>query len=68
MLCHRCRGLLVYECFSELKDRAGRMCLATRCINCGHIEDSVVRSNRLRAPEMKRTMPRRMIRAVVLPR
>ena len=29
---------------------ADRMCPATRCINCGCIEDSVVRANRLRRP------------------
>jgi len=68
MLCQRCRGLLVYECFSDLRDEAGRMCLATRCINCGYIEDSVVRSNRLRATAIKRAIPRRMVGKVMFPR
>ena len=48
MLCHRCKGLLIPEMFGELRDEIGRMCLTTRCVNCGGIEDSVVRANRLR--------------------
>ena len=47
MLCQRCRGLLVHETFDGLSQEADMMCLATRCINCGSIEDSVVRANRL---------------------
>jgi hypothetical protein len=50
MLCQRCKGLLIREMFGELRDEIGRMCLTTRCINCGGIEDSVVRANRLRHP------------------
>jgi hypothetical protein len=50
MLCHRCKGLLIREMFGELRDEVGRMCLTTRCVNCGGIEDSVVRANRLRHP------------------
>jgi len=60
MVCHRCRGLLVRETFGDLREEAGCMCPATRCINCGHIEDSVVRANRLRPPAAKRAVPRRM--------
>ena len=48
MLCQRCRGLLIRETIGEVRDEIGRMCLATRCVNCGSIEDSVVRANRLR--------------------
>ena len=66
MLCHRCNGLLVYERFSELREDADGMYPATRCINCGHIEDSVIYSNRLRPPSTKRSIPRRMVRKVVL--
>ena len=43
MLCQRCKGLLARETFGELRDKIGRMCLTTRCVNCGCIEDSVVR-------------------------
>lgn len=66
MLCHRCRGLLVFERFSDLREETGCMCTAARCINCGYIEDSVVRSNRLHPPATKRPIPRRMVRDVVL--
>lgn len=62
MLCQRCRGLLVRETFDGLSQEAGIMCLATRCINCGYIEDSVVRGNRLHPPAAKRAVHRRMVR------
>lgn len=62
MLCQRCRGLLVRETFGDLRTETGRMCSATRCINCGYIEDSVVRANRLRPPEAKRAVPHRRVR------
>ena len=48
MSCQRCHGLLIPENFGELRDELGRICLATRCVNCGCIDDSVVRANRLR--------------------
>lgn len=54
MLCQRCRGLLVRETFGELRGEAERKCSATRCINCGSIEDSVVQANRLRLPAARR--------------
>lgn len=50
MLCQRCNGLLICEHLGELRAELGRMCLTTRCINCGCIEDSVIRANRLRHP------------------
>ena len=65
MLCQRCRGLLVYERFSDLRDEEGRMCLATRCINCGFIEDFVIRSNRSRPAAIKRSIPRRRVKSGV---
>ncbi len=60
MVCERCRGLLVHENFDDLREEVGAMCQATRCINCGYIEDSVMRANRLRPPAAKRAVPRRM--------
>ena len=48
MLCQRCKGLLIRETFEELRAEIGRICLTTRCVNCGSIEDSVIRANRLR--------------------
>ena len=62
MFCQRCRGLLVYETFGDLRVEAGCMCPATRCINCGYIEDSVVRANRLHPPLTKRSAPRGIVR------
>jgi hypothetical protein len=62
MLCQRCRGLLVRETFDDLKEETDRMCPATRCINCGHIEDSVVRANRLRPPAARRSVPHGVVR------
>ena len=62
MLCQRCRGLLVRETFDGLSPEAGNLCMSTRCINCGYIEDSVVRANRLHPPAAKRSVPRRMVR------
>jgi RNase P subunit RPR2 len=61
MLCQRCRGLLVRETVGDLREEAGIMCLATRCINCGSIEDSVVRANRLNSPATKRVVPRGIV-------
>ncbi|GKS63946.1 hypothetical protein YTPLAS72_12500 [Nitrospira sp.] len=46
MVCQRCRGFLVCETFDELSSDTDS--LHTRCINCGCVEDAVVRTNRLR--------------------
>lgn len=54
MVCKRCRGLLVYETFDDLGMES-----ATRCLNCGCIEDAVVRANRFRPSETTRGVPRR---------
>ena len=61
MVCQRCRGLLVRETFDGVSPEADMMRLSTRCINCGSIEDPVVRGNRLRPPAAKRAVPRRMV-------
>lgn len=49
MMCHRCQGLLVCHTFYGLSIKADAHYATTRCINCGHIEDAVVRANRIRA-------------------
>ena len=51
MTCHRCGGLLVkdqsvVESLADLSDKTGRMGPSLRCINCGYVEDPVVRANR----------------------
>lgn len=48
MFCQRCRGLLVRETFNDLSSESNSVNTATRCINCGYIEDAVVRANRVR--------------------
>jgi hypothetical protein len=58
MLCQRCRGLLVRVTFSDLREESARLCPATRCVNCGYVEDSVVLANRLRSHTEKRSSPR----------
>ena len=58
MICQRCRGLLVRETFADLREKTGCLSPATRCINCGYIEDSIVRANRLHPPAAKRAVPR----------
>lgn len=65
MPCQRCRGLLVRETFDGLSQEADIMCLVTRYINCGSIEDSVVHANRLHPPAAKRAVPRRMGRVYI---
>ncbi len=62
MVCQRCSGLLVRETFDSLSTEAGIMCQVTRCINCGYIEDSVVRANRLHPLPAKRSMSRGRVR------
>lgn len=58
MLCQRCRGLLVRVTFDDLSEEIGRMIPATRCVNCGCIEDEIVLANRLRPPMSNRSEPR----------
>jgi RNase P subunit RPR2 len=48
MVCQRCRGLLVRETFTDLSIESNSVNTAIRCINCGYIEDAVVRANRVR--------------------
>lgn len=62
MHCQRCRGLLVREPAGGLNVKAGGLSTATRCINCGCIEDAVVRANRFRPSVKTRESPRRVVR------
>jgi hypothetical protein len=62
MVCQRCKGLLIRETFDDLRQEMARDCPATRCINCGCLEDSVVRANRLCLPAAKRAVPHRRVR------
>jgi RNase P subunit RPR2 len=60
MICHRCRGFLVCETFDEL--RRDMDSLYTRCINCGYVEDAVVRANRVRPLVGTQATPRGRVR------
>jgi len=56
MMCQRCRGLLICETFDDLSRDSDF--LYTRCVNCGCIEDAVVRANRVLSLGDTRTIPR----------
>ena len=62
MVCQRCRGLLVCETFDDLSIQTDSPYTATRCINCGCIEDAVMRANRCRRSERMRPTPRGRVR------
>ena len=62
MICQRCKGLLVPENLGDLRDEAICMYSGIRCINCGYVEDAVVRANRLHSPATKRSTPRRVVK------
>lgn len=62
MVCQRCKGLLVRETFDDLRWEMARDCPAIRCINCGFLEDPVVRANRLCLPAAKRGVSHRRFR------
>jgi hypothetical protein len=53
MTCVRCGGLLVTDHFTDLWELSGPMEFrGARCLNCGFIDDDVIRANRLQpAPE-----------------
>lgn len=48
MVCQRCHGLLVCEIFDDLNIDTDSLYTGTRCLNCGCIEDAVIRANRSR--------------------
>ena len=62
MVCQRCRGLLVRETFDDPNIETDSLYTAARCINCGYIEDAVVRTNRFRRSERTRVIPHRRTR------
>jgi hypothetical protein len=62
MRCQRCRGLMVWETFDDLNIETDSLYSATRCINCGCIEDAVIRANRFHGSERTRVIPRRRVR------
>jgi hypothetical protein len=48
MLCERCGGLMVIETNCDLREEESRRGIdATRCLNCGNFEDTIIRTNRV---------------------
>ncbi len=47
MTCSRCLGLMIEDQFLDLEGAYGEMWTTSlRCVNCGHIYDSVIEQNR----------------------
>ena len=52
MTCSRCLGLMIEDQFLDLAGAYGQMWTTSwRCVNCGHIHDSVIEQHRLARPE-----------------
>jgi hypothetical protein len=48
MSCDRCGGLMVVETSRYLMDEQSRAMIdTTRCLNCGNVEDAIIRANRI---------------------
>ena len=59
MPCARCGGLVI-ENRADFVDDVGQMTLqGTRCVNCGAIDDPVIRANRVRPCHVRNDRPRR---------
>ena len=44
MTCNRCAGTLVQDWLTDILDETGNTrCEGLRCINCGNIQDSLIR-------------------------
>jgi hypothetical protein len=46
MSCKRCGGLMVVDTFSPLLEEACTEIDPIRCLNCGNVEDAIIRANR----------------------
>lgn len=47
MTCTRCQGLMVEDLLFDLEGPFGHMwATGVRCMNCGHVHDSVIAQNR----------------------
>lgn len=58
MACIRCGGLLVTDVFADLWELSGPMEFqGVRCLNCGSIEDAVIRANRLQPMRPRHSRP-----------
>ena len=52
MTCSRCSGFMFVDQFLDLKGGYGEMWASSwRCVNCGHVQDSVIEQHRLARQE-----------------
>ena len=52
MNCSRCQGLMIEEHFLDMEGAFGEMWTTSlRCMNCGHVHDSVIEQHRLARQE-----------------
>jgi len=60
MYCSRCQGLMKEEQLLDMEGQFGEMWTASlRCMNCGHVHDSVIEQHRLARQEQAVARPSR---------
>lgn len=58
MTCSRCRGLMAEGQFLDVQGAYGQMWTTSwRCVNCGHVHDSVIEQHRLARLELVLVLP-----------
>ena len=58
MNCSRCLGLMIEDQFLDMEGQYGQMwARSLRCVNCGHIHDSVTEQHRLARQEQVVALP-----------
>jgi hypothetical protein len=59
MSCERCGGLMVIEiCCDLMVDKSRKGIDTTRCVNCGNLEDTIIRTNRASSHSLRHCEPR----------
>ena len=58
MNCRRCQGLMIEDLFLDFEGTYEFMWTTSRrCVNCGHVYDSVIEQNRLAQQEKALVLP-----------
>jgi hypothetical protein len=58
MPCERCGGFMVIDTFCDPQEKEPPTEIGTtRCLNCGNLEDTIIRTNRARSPLQKLVGP-----------
>lgn len=58
MNCLRCRGLMIEDHFLDMASQYGQMWTRSlRCVNCGHVHDSVIEQHRMARQEQVMAFP-----------